>query len=279
MSIIKFTNCKSRFKDEQVVSVKRYGNYVYVSSSVHRSHVPKIRLLGDGQYLRCSDGSVHNLKENKYKIPNMASCQRLYGIIMGNCKIEKSVFTTLTIDSSLYDEPEMKHKQAIRSIRKNLDPNMNYISVVEYQKRGVPHFHDIYIFSDSVSEKFETIQNIIDESWIYGHTLTKKIFDIEGLANYLTKTYHNKESLQLFPKGKKQYVTSRGIKDCDQFYTDGKNANSIIASTSQVFDRFVSVRNEETGFYDDIHQYAGMISDDTLDELKKERGDKDEQKF
>ena len=248
--------------DNDIVSVKKHGRCYRMISSQHHSNKGKIRKIGNNQYIRCSDGSINDIKEHEHRSTNALACNNLNDTILGNCDPEKSVFTTVTYAEKLelYDRIIANHKNFIRRLNKEFDERFNYIAVVELQKCGNPHLHYIFIFPTEINCNFTTIQDIIDRCWSFGDVLTKEVYDVNCLAYYLTKDYRNKEAMKNFPKNKKKYYTSRGLGQCETISMLGAEANKLKEEQMEtVSSKFITIKDDETGYYDEMYQVVGLL--------------------
>ena len=256
----------SGFDDNEQVSVKICGNCLKFTSSKHQSTKSKIRLIGNGQYIRDLDGSINDLKCRTDRSPNMVSCGNLEQIILGHCNPKRALFTTLTYDSDReYDKKlTLEHKQYIQYLRSNLNMNISYISVVEMQKRGTPHFHDILIFPRDIATDYRFLISFTEQSWNYGSAQAQVIYDVIGLVEYMTKDYRDKDAMKLFPKGKKKYFTSRDIRGVERVKMSGSEANQILEIMEPIRQKKIYVTDDDTGFCDEIHQMLGTINEEGL---------------
>lgn len=259
--IYNIDNTNVEFQDDELVRVKKCNNCIVLTSSQHYSHVSKIQKIGNGKYIRSSDGSIHDLKENKNRLPNGTYYTRLKQIICGNCTPDNSVFTTLTYDNNnkeICDEIAKDYKKYIRTLRQELGADLGYILVTELQKRGVPHFHSILIFPYSIADDYNRIKIITEEVWTLGTAHTEKVFDVHGLSIYLSKDYRDKD--MIFPKNKKKYRTSRNIAGIEPSITmSGAEANQLKSQMHSMSEEFICIKDEETGYYDEMKRYIGLL--------------------
>ncbi len=257
-----YTNMDFKYMDNDIVSVKKHGRCCRMVSSQHHSTKEKIKRIGIHQYLRCSDGTINDIKDHKHRSTNTSACRDLNDIILGNCDAEKSVFTSVTYAENLesFERIVANHKNFIRRLNKEFDERFNYIAVVELQKCGNPHLHYIFMFQTEINYNFTTIQDIIDRCWSFGDVLTKEVYDVNGLAHYLTKDYKNKEAMEIFPKNKKKYYTSRGLGQCETISMLGAEANKLKEEQMEtVSSKYITIKDDETGYYDEMYQVVGLL--------------------
>jgi hypothetical protein len=123
---------------------------------------------------------------------------------------------TLTLDTKRLNETELRDG-GIGYIRKSwgklrvylqrkYGQGIDFIAVVEMQKRGVAHLHilvDRFLPHDWVRDAWVAVGGgrIVDVRWV----------DIHRVSSYLAK-YVSKEFAQGLPKGVRRYSVSRGIK-------------------------------------------------------------------
>ena len=254
------------FNNDDVVIVRKCGNSLRFHSSFHYSNCSKIQRCGNGQYRRSSDGSIHDLKQHPERTSNMCACRKLEQIILGHCTCDYSLFSTLTFNQERkYDNQTYEDfKCFIKCLRSKYDKNLDYIVVTEMQKRGTPHFHLLTNYTEPVSQIFNPLKDMIDDSWKHGSVDTEKIYDVHGLAKYLIKDYFDPEVMKEFPKGKKKYHTSRSIGKFEYYKISGEEANKQIKELNRVRERQIVVTNEDTGFYDEIYQVLGVSKNELI---------------
>lgn len=118
------------------------------------------------------------------------------------------VFLTLTFAENLQDltEANRKFSKFIQRLNyeifKEKKAGLQYLGVVEFQKRGAVHYHIIFF-------NLPFIKNVY-EIWNEGRIDLKNVKSMRGLTHYLSK-YMVKEAEDGRLRGKKRYFTSRKI--------------------------------------------------------------------
>jgi len=122
-------------------------------------------------------------------------------------------FLTLTLDPSKLDDEEnaVRHVRAVFNkfreyLRRKYGVPPDYICVMEFTQRGIPHLHvlfDRYIEHAWISKTWDSIGG--------GRIVFIKQVTIRHVARYLSK-YLTKDLLLSAPKGTRRITTSRTIK-------------------------------------------------------------------
>ena len=255
-----------QFKDDETVTVYNSGKCFRLVASEHKSTIPKIRKIGNGKYITCSDNSEHDLKNNPVRSTNRAASKRLFDLVLGVCDPGYAVFITATYATNKeYDDSIAKdHKEFIRLLRRKTGVKNSYITVVEMQERGTPHLHTVLMFPNRIASELSSIKGLVNDTWKFGNVKTKMVYDTERLAHYLTKDYADEKVMNQFPKYKKKYFTSRDLSKTNKFTITGSAANALISANAMnaISQQTIYVKDEETGFFDEIKQYIGVIHED-----------------
>lgn len=154
---------------------------------------------------------------------------------------------TLTLDSKRLTESDLNDggigyiRQSWRKLRVYLQrkygKGIDFIAVVEMQKRGVAHLHilvDRFLPHDWVRDAWVAVGGgrIVDVRWV----------DIHRVSSYLAK-YVSKEFAEGLPKGVRRYSVSRGIR----LWEKGVSAWSLEWSSLAVIrDRALAARRQIT---------------------------------
>ena len=174
-----------------------------------------------------------------------------------------SVFTTVTYkEKREYDDSiAQNNKEYIKSLCQEFNADIQYITVVELQERGIPHLHIILIFPFDVILNFDIIMEITEKKWKWGNARTEPIFDVKGLAKYLKKDYDDPDAMKKFPKGKKKYYTSRNIGKKEKKKINGAEANRIMGDSNMntISQQTIYIHDDDSGFFHEIKQYVGVM--------------------
>lgn len=142
-----------------------------------------------------------NLKKNQDRNYNLCK-QNLLRLI--RCNTDLTKFVTLTYKNNIKNRKKAYNdlKQFTTKLKLNY-PNLKYISIIEYQKRGAIHFH---LLMNIPYIK----HNFIEKLWNKGFIKINYIKNIANTSLYLTK-YFTKDTFNRLYKEKK-YTSSRNLK-------------------------------------------------------------------
>jgi hypothetical protein len=173
----------------------------------------RIREL-DRKYSPKIENAVKSMNRSKNNLMDLLKCNDFV------------FFVTLTFDDKKIDsyndvETRTAFKKWAKNVRERI-PEMTYIAIEEYQKRGALHYH--LLVGDVTAEKLglkdsgrkvkkgrckgQTIYNVT--KWEKGFSTATEIFDNEAVKYYLSK-YLTKGKIDPRFFGKKRYFTSRNI--------------------------------------------------------------------
>ena len=165
-----------------------------------------------------------NLDKSKNRIANertlLNSLQNLKLIILNNfCGNENEVFLTLTCAKPQRDVRKMQDDfKAFWRKFKRAYPGSVYVRIAEPNDLGAWHFH--ILIKDYANEKLVIDIAKLRKFWGNGGVNVKRIYSIDGLANYFipSKSISAKEKarikynrLKFYPKGFNAYSCSKGI--------------------------------------------------------------------
>lgn len=178
-------------------------------------------------------------------------------------------FVTLTFDdtklNNTYDDTQTRN--AFRKWRKSVKrsfPDMVYIAIEEYQKRGVLHYHLLVgnVTADELGLvnsgkkvrrgrcKGQPIFNVT--KWQYGFSTVTQILDTEAVKFYLSK-YLTKGQADPRFFGKKRYFTSQNI--------NRPTVEKACFSCNEQFDIFNSILKEDYNIdYEDASKEYTVLS-------------------
>jgi len=198
--IDKRTRKKSHWRYVQLNKTHKFFNY---EKPIHYN-LPPIRNQSEtGSYSRLGTRRTDNLARAREQINNL---------VLANTDFSKSAprFVTFTFAknvTNLRTANEM-WQNFMRKFRKQ-SPNLKYLCVVEFQKRGSVHYHVLFFnlrFKKGIKETIRTL-------WGHGFIKfksAKRIEKIEHLGLYLAK-YLQKKIMDIRLRGEKAYFCSKNL--------------------------------------------------------------------
>lgn len=218
---------------EQLVKGYRYGNHLELGTNIgNRNPVKKhskIEYIDDEGNIR----EFANVSENRSE--SLASLKktmdRLRRLIKNNFYgHQNELWITLTYAENVTDSKRVyrDYKAFMKKLRRHYG-HVEYISVLEPQKRGAWHIHAL--FKSEEHEKFYIPNSHLSKLWGHGFVKVKKMNESDNVAAYVTayltdlKVNDKSESdgikkgarLHLYPSGMNFYRMSRGIKKPETF--------------------------------------------------------------
>lgn len=137
--------------------------------------------------------------------------------------LDKFVTLTFKENEQDLDYCNYEFKKFIQRLKYQY-PSLEYIVVVEFQKRGAVHYHMLcnlgYI-------KNKTLQHI----WLNGFVKINRIDRVDNVGAYVVK-YMQKDINDTRLKGRKSYFKSKGLKQ-PIIYTQKKEVDSLAGSLLQ----------------------------------------------
>ena len=123
-----------------------------------------------------------------------------------NFNQNNSKFLTITTHENISDVVRMnkEFKQFIQRL-KVIDPYIQYLAVIEFQKRGAIHYHIL------INMKYIPQKQLL-KVWGLGSVHINAIKKVDNLGAYLVK-YMNKDTDDIRLKGFKGYNCSKGLKE------------------------------------------------------------------
>jgi hypothetical protein len=265
--------------------VKEMGNVISIR---HVSTRPgaTIRILPGGeQYVKLSDGSVHDIKHAETRKDNIKSVRetigRLRDIINTNCVDPNSVkWLTLTYADNMTDTERLAKdfKDFIRKLRADYK-GFEYIAVAEPQGRGAWHMHVILIFDKKAP--FIDNETIWKKYWRErGFTKTKAVDkNCDNLGAYFSvyltdikledipenteiedpeviqRTIDGEKKnvvkggrLHMYPTGFNFYRCSRGIKKPEVSEMTLAEAEELTKDYAEVYSTAYTLEDEKSGY-------------------------------
>lgn len=78
------------------------------------------------------------------------------------------------------------------------------------QERGVWHFHIILVYPEGVNPYVDWYW--LDGTWTQGGKWVKRVYDVDGLVEYLTEDLYDPDELAKYPAEMKLFSKSGGIR-------------------------------------------------------------------
>ena len=123
-------------------------------------------------------------------------------------------FITLTYAENMQDieKADKDFKKFIQRFKYRY-PDLKYIAVREFQKRGAIHFHMICNWNDGLNDEEQIKEKerwFGEKLWSHGFVDIKVLDGIDNIGAYLIKYMTKNISIEAF-KGKKAYLCSKGL--------------------------------------------------------------------
>lgn len=197
-------------------------------------------------------GKHQNKKESRLQ-SNQRAKKKLINLIHSNFTTA-SKFITLTFQDNVtnLDDANKAFYSFIRKVRR-IEPEIKYVSTIEFQKRGSIHYHliinsdkkwDYEIYLKKWRRSIEAVKTISNG----GAIRIENIKDLNATIDYLTK-YLTKNMTNQNLRGKKSYLISKGLnKPIEQKLLLKKNDPSTLLKEIPVLQKFTTKR---TTYYTD----------------------------
>ena len=274
---------KDKRKNKTIV--KEMGNIITVRY-MSKQNKQTIQLLpGKEQYIRISDGTVHDITHSETRKDNIKSVRatvaKLREIINTNCVDAKKVkWLTLTYADNMTDQHQLARdfKKFIRKFRHDY-PEVEYIAVAEPQARGAWHMHVIIIFphaapyipNDTIwhdywEDKGFTKTKAVDKNcdnlgaYFSVYLTDLKLEDmpedaevdkpelVERIIDGEKKSVVKGGRLHMYPVGFNFYRCSRGIKRPEQKRMSLQQADELTKNYNEVYSNAYILEDEKTGY-------------------------------
>lgn len=174
------------------------------------------------KYHECGRGFVANdedKKINRSKSLNRAS-NRVRRLINANVG-EHSKFITLTFKENITDlkSANYEFKKFKQRLEYEIGYKLQYLAVIEFQKRGAIHYHVIMFNCPYVKNKD------LNSIWGNGYVKINKINHVDNVGAYITK-YMTKDSNDNRLIGEKMWFSSKGLEEPREI-KDKKNIENV----------------------------------------------------
>lgn len=169
------------------------------------------------------------------------SKMRLRRLINANgSDLDKFVTLTFARNITSVDGANREFKNFIKRLKYNLDKELKYIAVIQFQERGSIHYHILFNCDYIPHSKLEDI-------WGNGFVKINQINGVDNVGAYVVK--YMKSELENIPKGKKRYFHSRNL-----------NKPKVIKNHRRV-SRWLSELEDVSSDYETVYdtEYLGKI--------------------
>lgn len=280
-------NNKIYIDDKDYVVVTRMNHILELQYSEKRNNAATIKKIDKNKFVVLSTGEVKEFKLNENRSQNANSMRKTFKKLrylinnnfVGNAN---ELFITLTYRENMLDTVKLYEdfKKFIQRLKYKYSDmgKIEYIDVVEPQKRGAWHHHVLIKFVDQISV-FVPNKELADV-WSHGFVRVNRINDIDNVGAYLTayladipldemdsninvigevveKKIGDKTKkivkggrLYMYPSGINLYRKSKGIKYPDRKVMKYKNAKKMVGN---------SIKTVESNTFLEIDDYTNHI--------------------
>lgn len=182
------------------MGLKKYiitGNIIEVYDYKYYNH-------GSGGY-RDHSNTDEEIKQKHYANTNQKRRDTIRRLACCNFDNKYDKFLTLTFAENMTDVKlcNVLFKAFIRKLRNSYKPDLKYLAVIEFQKRGAVHYHVLlnipYI-----------LQNELQNLWGNGFVYINAIEHVDNIGAYIVK-YMTKDNKDTRLRGLKAYQFSRNL--------------------------------------------------------------------
>lgn len=197
-----------------VSSVQKIGGTLEVTTS--RSPPPnlsKYRRLSRKTYLDSSTGEVRTYRSRDKPSPNSINraFKKLNRMIRANFTDGNGVMLTLTVANELPATPTALYSYFGRFWRKvkYQFPSAEYVAVIEPHQSSRFHYHVLLKLENGFMPTLS--KDFVGECWTVGIVHITRIYDVVGLAGYLTSKKKRRAWVQNYVPRTRLWRSSRGI--------------------------------------------------------------------
>lgn len=240
--------------------------------------------LNKNEYMLRDTGEIKEYKKSKNRGQNIASLKKTFkkirDLINANfVGAANELHITLTYKENMRDAKKLydDFRKFMQRFRYRYNYDVDYISVVEPQRRGAWHCHLLLRFNGL--DKIYIHNDEICSLWGHGFTKTKGLEGVDNIGAYLsayladvemtgetirdmymngyrdievkeveveglTKKYIKGGRLHYYPPGMNIYRKSKGIKFPDEEYMKFADVKKIVGSAKPTFTRTVVIRDD-----------------------------------
>lgn len=273
--------------DKDFVVVTKMNHILEVQYSEKRNNAATIKKIDKDRFLVLSTGEVKEFKINENRSQNANSLRKTFKklrYLINNNFVGKpnELFITLTYRENMVDTVQLYEdfKKFVLRLKYNFSDmgRIEYIDVVEPQKRGAWHHHVLIKFVDQVNVFIPNKK--LSDVWGHGFVRVNRINDIDNVGAYLTaylsdipldefdtnvnivgevveKKIGDKTKkivkggrLYMYPSGTNLYRKSKGIKFPARNVMKYKDAKKLVAN---------SLKTVESNTFLEIDDYTNHI--------------------
>ena len=268
---IKIDNDFTPLPDDAPAKVTIAGNFTEVTTMKHKPNMEglkdKVRLSKD-KYICMDTGEIREYSKMLDRADNphlQETLKKIRQYINANF-YNGGQFLTLCYDGCMTDFDRAKDdlNSFLRELRKTYE-NLEYFWVVEPKESGSWHFHMLTKKKKITAEKLQ-------ELWTHGCIDVQDIFNVRGLAYYLSPCYRKDveageekevneiggidvlskakqkaERLKFYPPGVRIYGKSNGIKKWEEIQTTRGEAETYVKGKRQTGNITIRLIEAETG--------------------------------
>lgn len=273
--------------DKDFVVVTKMNHILEVQYSEKRNNAATIKKIDKDRFLVLSTGEVKEFKINENRSQNANSLRKTFKklrYLINNNFVGKpnELFITLTYRENMVDTVRLYEdfKKFVQRLKYNFSDmgRIEYIDVVEPQKRGAWHHHVLIKFVDQVNVFIPNKK--LSDVWGHGFVRVNRINDIDNVGAYLTayladipldeldtnvnivgevveKKIGDKTKkivkggrLYMYPSGTNLYRKSKGIKFPARNVMKYKDAKKLVAN---------SLKTVESNTFLEIDDYTNHI--------------------
>jgi len=257
--------------DDAPAKVVNAGNFTEVTTMKHQPNMKglqnRVRLSKD-EYVCTDTGEVKKYSEmlDRADNPHLQETLKKIRLYIHTNFYAGGQFLTLCYDGAMTDFDRAKDdlNSFLRELRKTYE-DLEYFWVVEPKESGSWHFHMLTKKKKITAEKLQ-------ELWTQGCVDVQDIFDIKGLAYYLSpvfrkdveageekevneidgidvlsKVKQKAERLKFYPSGVRIYGKSNGIEKWEEIRTTRGEAETYVKGKRQTGKVTIRISETETG--------------------------------
>jgi len=256
----------SHIRSEDTVVVTQTGHIVEVQHMTIANHKATVRKLDALRYVVLSTGEVgyYEAKADS-KAEALASLRRTFRrlrhLINNNFTgASNELFVTLTYAENMRDVERLyrdfeKYIKRLRYAWKDRS-TIDYISVVEPQKRGAWHMHVLLRLNDLAAAYIGNAD--MAKLWGHGFVRVQRLEQVDNVGAYLTayltnlptskakgkaKAYEKGARLHLYPPGMNFYRSSSGIRPPERVRMPYEAVKAITGACTPCYRRQIEVEN------------------------------------
>jgi len=211
-----------------IISIKSYNKKAVVSGDIIEIYEYKKDVLYDYKDTKNTRKGRQSIAKYEDKLLNRKkTLQRNRRDIrrLVNCNIQdNSKFITLTFADNITDLKLANYewKKFKQRLETKIGYKLQYLVVIEFQKRGAIHYHCVMFNLPYIQNKD------LSAIWKNGYVKINRIDNVDNVGAYVCK-YITKDNDDDRLAGQKMYFTSRGLKKPVEI-KEGERVNSLATS-------------------------------------------------